>query len=156
MTRYQYQSTLETLLNLDASRFPPNVSSEQIQQFRDTYKHSAHVCRYAHCSRAGDGYDSSKEREKHESKHQRKYHCTVDNCVDSAKGFATEGLLKKHNDKYHFVLAHGTSLADAVKSLKGNQTTSNNQLDFLPGRPDDMDVSPCTPIWNTPLYGTPD
>jgi len=100
---------------------PPSsasVSEEELQDFRDTYGHSAFTCRYAHCERASDGFGSHQEREKHEAQHRREYCCATPACAYSEMGFASRAQLNRHTRKYHAQFDDETSLADEVRALK--------------------------------------
>ncbi len=78
----------------------------------------AFTCRYRHCISANSGFSSLHEREKHESQHRRQYRCDIPTCVDFEKGFATRGLLTKHNRKWHFQIEDEISLVEQIRALK--------------------------------------
>ncbi|KAH7355162.1 hypothetical protein BKA65DRAFT_581895 [Rhexocercosporidium sp. MPI-PUGE-AT-0058] len=137
---HYYQAALEVLLDPDFSKYP----TQGLQSFRDMYRDSAFACRYLHCSRATDGFDSLQQRQKHESKHQRVYRCDITTCMDFKKGFATRGQLGKHANTYHARLVGETTLADAVRADK-KQRVPVGDADNAGAPP-----TPATPI--TPVH----
>jgi hypothetical protein len=115
--RHHYQQTAESLLDDKALVTFPEINNKDLQAFRDTYGASAFVCRYLHCVFSTDGFESSSQRAKHESQHQRRYCCIHSSCVYFTTGFATGNLLKKHNEKYHSAIVDGPSLADSIAKV---------------------------------------
>lgn len=113
-TRHHYQLTLEALLAGHASRTFLGIDVNQLQIFKETYGPSAFTCRYVHCARATDGFETSKKRDEHESAHQRKYRCAHPSCVSFACGFATKRSLNRHNEKYHPTHAKSISLSEGI------------------------------------------
>jgi hypothetical protein len=105
-------------LNSGAPLSSASISEEELQNFRDTYGHSAFTCRYVHCERASDGFGSHQEREKHEAQHRREYRCAKPTCAYSEMGFASRAQLNRHTRKYHAQFDDETSLADEVRALK--------------------------------------
>jgi hypothetical protein len=95
-----------------------SVSEEELQNFQDSYGHSAFTCRYAHFERASDGFGSHQEREKHEAQHRREYRCATPTCAYSEMGFASRAQLNRHTRKYHAQFDDETSFADEVRALK--------------------------------------
>lgn len=118
--RQQYQLTLESLLNDEVTQFLQGINAEVLQKFRQTFGPSAHVCRYLRCPRATDGFESSKQRDSHETSHQRKYRCAYPKCVFHTNGFANKASLTKHNETYHAVVEDVDNLASkiAVKKVR--------------------------------------
>jgi len=112
--RHHYQQTAESLLDNKAQTIFPGINKKDLQAFRDTYGASAYVCRYLHCVFSNDGFDSSSQRAKHESQHQRRFRCAHCTCAYFTAGFPTRNHLNKHNEKFHPVIAKGPTLADIM------------------------------------------
>jgi hypothetical protein len=112
--RYHYQHTTESLLDNTALVMFPEINSKDLQAFRETYGSSAFVCRYLHCAFSTDGFDSSSQRAKHESQHQRLFRCAYSSCVYFPSGFVTRNLLNKHNELYHSAIVEGPGLAESL------------------------------------------
>jgi hypothetical protein len=113
-TRHYYQVMLECLLSAEGTGSFPGIDENQLRNFRDTYGASAFVCRYLHCSKSTDGFDSLRQRDAHEASHQRKYRCAHLSCAYFHTGFATRNALNKHNDKYHDTVSERGTLAQAI------------------------------------------
>jgi hypothetical protein len=113
-TRHYYQLTLEALLANNASRTFPWADANQLQLFKETYGPSAFICRYVHCRRSTDGFDTSKKRDEHETAHQRRYRCAYPLCVSFTTGFATKAALNRHNEKYHPTILENIGLAEGI------------------------------------------
>ncbi|CZR55635.1 uncharacterized protein PAC_05523 [Phialocephala subalpina] len=130
--RHCYQSVLKDLLNPTFSQRPASVSEEELRKFRDTYRDSAFTCRYPHCDRAAEGFDSSQEREKHEAKHRREYRCDAPTCAYSEMGFATRAQLNRHTRKHDSEIADETRLAEAVRAFKRRRLSFLNHASADP------------------------
>jgi hypothetical protein len=109
---------LECLLSGEGDHLLSDINGYQLRNFRDTYGTSAFVCRYLHCSKATDGFDSLQQRDTHEAKHQRKFRCAHPFCAYFHSGFTTRSALKKHNQKYHGAVEDRGTLAQAIIVLK--------------------------------------
>ncbi|EMR87314.1 putative nacht domain protein [Botrytis cinerea BcDW1] len=96
-----FQRTIESLLGSNALTEFPNINQRDIQILRETYGASVFLCRYLNCVRNVDGFETSSQRDKHESHHQRRYQCAHLSCAYYTRGFVTRALLNKHNKKYH-------------------------------------------------------
>jgi hypothetical protein len=92
----------------------PDINNKDLQAFRETYGASAFVCRYLHCVFSTDGFESSSQRAKHESQHQRKFRCAHASCVYFSTGFVNRNLLNRHNERYHQATVGGPSLAESL------------------------------------------
>jgi hypothetical protein len=125
--RYHYQRTTESLLDDSALVTFPEINRTDLQAFRETYGASAFVCRYLHCAFSTDGFESSSQRAKHESQHQRRFRCAHSSCVYFKTGFVTRNLLTKHNEKYHSTIVEGPSLAATLVPAIKNRS----QPDYL-------------------------
>jgi hypothetical protein len=101
-------------LDLQAGVAFPSIAKHDLQTFRETYGASGFVCRYLHCVFSTDGFDSAAQRAKHESQHERRYRCAYSSCVYFTPGFTSCNLLKKHNEKWHPVIAEGPTLAESI------------------------------------------
>jgi hypothetical protein len=112
--RYHYQRTTEFLLDEKALVTFPEINKTDLQAFRETYGASAFVCRYLHCAFSTDGFESSSQRAKHESQHQRRFRCAHSSCVYFKTGFITRNLLTKHNERYHPAIVEGPSLVESL------------------------------------------
>jgi hypothetical protein len=112
--RYHYQRTTEFLLDDKALVTFPEISNKDLQGFREIYGGSAFVCRYLHCVFSTDGFESTSQRAKHESQHQRRFRCAYSSCFSFSTGFVTRNLLNKHNERYHPAIVEGPSLAASL------------------------------------------
>jgi hypothetical protein len=110
----------------------PGLDRKHLQLFREMYGASAFVCRYLHCALSTDGFDSSVQRERHESQHRRRFRCSHSSCTYFMIGFASKPLLNRHNDKWHPLVANGTSLADTIKALNDAPKETYNNAEPLP------------------------
>ncbi|KAG4419689.1 hypothetical protein IFR04_007189 [Cadophora malorum] len=118
--RYLYQEAVETLLDPNTIQSFPGLDSRALQSFAITYGPAAYVCRYIHCNKATDGFDTLKKREAHEAAHQRKFRCADSSCVSFAAGFTSRNALNRHNEKWHRVATQFTPL---LVLLPGNPAT---------------------------------
>jgi hypothetical protein len=123
--RHYYQLTLESLLSDGAPRLFPDLTASVLDGFRAMYGPAAYVCRYIHCSRATDGFDSARKRNAHEATHQRKFRCADPKCVYFSRGFATRAALNKHNDNYHPLIKDDKSLASTIAIQKQRKHNDN-------------------------------
>ncbi|KAF7952570.1 uncharacterized protein EAE97_002067 [Botrytis byssoidea] len=98
---HQFQQTIESLLGTNAPVAFPNINQMDIQVLRETYGASVFICRYVNCVRNVDGFETSSQRDKHESHHQHRYRCAHSSCAYFTSCFVTRVLLNKHNKKYH-------------------------------------------------------
>jgi len=116
----------------------PQISEATLREFREIFGPSAYICRYLHCARATDGFDSMKQREIHEATHQRKFRCAHPSCAYFSSGFATRGALNKHNERYHEVIKDDKTFASAIKSrsersrAKAMPTNSHEDVELGP------------------------
>ncbi|KAH6714004.1 hypothetical protein BKA61DRAFT_428897, partial [Leptodontidium sp. MPI-SDFR-AT-0119] len=99
--RHSYQETVEALLSPRAADYFPDLDSGPLDNFVGIYGPAAYVCRYIHCSKATDGFDTFKQRDAHEAAHQRKFRCADSSCASFATGFTTRNALNRHNEKWH-------------------------------------------------------
>ncbi|KAL3427321.1 NACHT domain-containing protein [Phlyctema vagabunda] len=120
-TQYHYQVILESILK---GGVIPNRSSEDLRKFKELYGPAAFVCRYSYCPRAGNGFGSIRQRDEHESQHQKKFRCAIKSCVSYASGFTNKRTLEKHNQQYHAVIATTKSLRDIIESKKQENNLS--------------------------------
>jgi len=120
--RHYYQSTLESLLDPQAPISFPAISLNTLKVFAEIYGHSAFNCRYQHCSRATEGFQTSKQRDSHEATHRRKLRCQYPSCVDFSTGFTTPSALKRHNKKYHTTIDDEISLSTAISVVESNNS----------------------------------
>jgi hypothetical protein len=127
-TRNYYQTTLEALLRPDAPQKFPYIPSDTLESFKKTYSDSAFLCRRDHCYRYIDGFQSSKERDRYEAAHERKYRCGVSTCVSFASGFATKSLLNKHNESYHAESETRITLTAMVQAKVGENNSPGSPL----------------------------
>ncbi|KAH7409681.1 hypothetical protein BKA64DRAFT_404683 [Cadophora sp. MPI-SDFR-AT-0126] len=121
--RHFYQETVETLLDPNAAHNFPDFDSRALQNFTKTYGPAAYICRYLHCSKATDGFDTLKKREAHESAHQRKFRCAEPSCGSFAAGFTSRNALNRHNEKWHRVV---TQFAPLLVLLPGHPLATTN------------------------------
>jgi hypothetical protein len=112
---YYYRQTVESILDKE---FMQGSNADDLRNFKETYGHSAFVCRYPKCERSSDGFNSQRKREEHESKHTRKFRCPHSTCESFGKGFATQAALNRHNNKYHTTVIKSSSLLDAISSRR--------------------------------------
>jgi hypothetical protein len=112
--RHYYQHAAELLLDGMAELTYPEINEKDLRSFRETYGASAYVCRFLHCVFSSDGFESSSQRARHESQHQRHFRCAHSSCVHFARGFVSRNLLNKHNENYHPVVVEGPSLAESL------------------------------------------
>ncbi len=113
-TRHLYRLALEELLTGNAAQDFLWVDPNQLRFFRETFGSSAFICRYTHCSRATEGFDSAKRRDDHEAAHQRKYRCGHISCLSYLTGFSTRSALNQHNDRYHPTAVQDMSLSKGI------------------------------------------
>src|SRR5258708_2093611 len=73
--RQRYQGIFECLLDSSSSTNWSGVSEQLANRFKETYANSAFVCHYHQCPRALDGFTSAKERDKHETIHNKRFKC---------------------------------------------------------------------------------
>jgi hypothetical protein len=145
--RYHYQHTTESLLDNTALVIFPEINSKDLQAFRETYGSSAFVCRYLHCAFSTDGFDSSSQRAKHESQHQRRFRCPYTSCVYFASGFVTRNLLNKHSELYHSAIVEGPSLAESLAPPPPAKQTAS------PEGATPQPAIPKTPVMPSPRIG---
>ncbi|KAH6703303.1 hypothetical protein BKA61DRAFT_636254 [Leptodontidium sp. MPI-SDFR-AT-0119] len=107
-TRHTYQETVEALLSPRAPDLFPSLDRRALDNFANIYGPAAYVCRYIHCSKATDGFDSKAKRDAHEAAHQRKFRCDDASCASFATGFTTRNALSRHNEKWHRVVTEST------------------------------------------------
>ncbi|TGO32628.1 hypothetical protein BHYA_0301g00120 [Botrytis hyacinthi] len=113
---HHFQRTIESLLGTNSPTAFPNIKQMDIEVLRETYGASVFICRYVNCVRNVDGFETSSQRDKHESHHQRRYQCAHLSCAYFTIGFVTRALLNKHNKKYHS-LATNEELPSLAKIL---------------------------------------
>lgn len=101
---------MEALLDANAIQSFPELDIRALQRFANTYGPAAYVCRYIHCNKATDGFDTLKKRGAHEAAHQRKFRCADSSCVSFAAGFTSRNALNRHNEKWHRVVTRFTPL----------------------------------------------
>ena len=57
-------------------------------------------------------------------------------------GFASKPLLNRHNDKWHPLVANGTSLADTIKALNDAPKETYNNAEPLPPLESPLEMPP--------------
>ena len=119
---------LESLLSADENHLLPDIDDHQLQKFKETYGASAFVCRYLHCLKAVDGFDSQQQRNAHEATHQRMFRCAHPSCAYFRGGFATGNALNKHNEKYHNTIVDRGTLEQAIIAQKQRGVSSTRPL----------------------------
>jgi len=92
---------VEALLSPSAIQRFPDLDNHALQRFADIYGPAAYVCRYIHCSKATDGFESASQRDNHESQHQRQFRCEDDSCASFPAGFLSRSLLVTHMSRCH-------------------------------------------------------
>ncbi|PVH71621.1 hypothetical protein DL98DRAFT_363413, partial [Cadophora sp. DSE1049] len=102
--RYNYQSTLESLLDRTSWHLFPGIERHTLSAFLDTFGSGAFTCHYPQCARAVDGFDTSRQRDTHEAAHTRQFRCNFPRCINFSTGFAKRSALNRHNKQYHQVL----------------------------------------------------
>ncbi|KAH7308822.1 hypothetical protein BKA65DRAFT_174630 [Rhexocercosporidium sp. MPI-PUGE-AT-0058] len=113
-------------ISLESCSLDPTYFSEARNVYQESiFGPAAYVCRYLHCSKATDGFDSLKKRETHEAAHQRKFRCTDTSCASFAMGFTTKNALCRHNEKWHRIATEFTRL---LVLLLGNPSTKGISL----------------------------
>jgi hypothetical protein len=123
-----YQSAVESLLNPQAMLLFPRLDEEKLRLFRETFGPSAFVCRYLHCVRANEGFDTPRKRDLHEAVHQRKFRCSSPSCVNYSTGFATRASMNRHNEKYHNNVEDiATSLSEKISVLMISSEKASRQ-----------------------------
>jgi hypothetical protein len=109
---------VEALLEQQASQSFLLIKPATLRFFSETYGKSAFVCRYLHCVRATQGFDSSQQRNNHEATHERKFRCAETSCASFSLGFATKIALKRHNEKYHAAFNSQGSLLVTIEKAR--------------------------------------
>jgi hypothetical protein len=130
--RHYYQSTLELLLGFNAPRLFPAIEKETLYKFVESFGHLAFVCSYLSCARATNGFDSSIQRDAHETIHEPKFRCAYQSCVYFARGFATRAALKKHNNTYHPSADENPPLSEIIGRAR-NQPKAHNAMSQFGG-----------------------
>ncbi|KAH6692826.1 hypothetical protein BKA61DRAFT_714437, partial [Leptodontidium sp. MPI-SDFR-AT-0119] len=113
--RHVYQETVEMLLSSQAIDSFPGLDTRALHNFTQVFGPAAYVCRYIHCSKSTDGFDTLKKRDAHEVAHQRKFRCADPSCASFALGFTTRNALRRHNEKWHCVVTEFTKLLQPRK-----------------------------------------
>jgi hypothetical protein len=105
-----FQRAFESLLGdaytldyhqMSARYYQMTVTSEDVQKFKIRHGKSAYLCRWSGCVWASAGFQSTAEREKHETTHKQQFRCSDPSCDFASNGFASRHALRKHNLKYH-------------------------------------------------------
>jgi hypothetical protein len=105
-----FQRAFESLLGdaytldyhqMSAKYYQMTVTSEDVQKFKIRHGKSAYLCRWSGCVWASAGFQSTAEREKHETTHKQQFRCSDPSCDFASNGFASRHALRKHNLKYH-------------------------------------------------------
>jgi hypothetical protein len=110
------------------------IDAALVSKFKKTYGESALLCRYPPCQRATLGFSSTRDRDKHESSHTRKFRCADSTCEFYDSGFSTKATLQKHNEMYH------RKMHDFVLPIRRRQNTTDLREKFMarshsPSRP---------------------
>ena len=93
--RAKYQAIVEVLLEKD------DPSDEALKDFKRTHHSGKFLCRFRHCPRAFQGFDSSHRREEHEATHKPRFKCTDLFCGLNGWTFESRVSMKRHTDQYH-------------------------------------------------------
>ncbi|KAI0804447.1 hypothetical protein GGR55DRAFT_691036 [Xylaria sp. FL0064] len=91
-----YQIVLRECLSL---REFPEVSTEEIAQFKRDYGGVAFTCRFPACPRASEGFETDELRVDHETSHAPPLKCPVPSC--QYPSFQTEQALRSHERNCH-------------------------------------------------------
>lgn len=77
---------------------PSKMLSQQYQSFYgpNNFKCERLTCPYYH-----EGFETSKDRDKHTNRHDRPFQCVIETCDQSTFGFTTAKQLEKHTRSYH-------------------------------------------------------
>ncbi|KAH7343012.1 hypothetical protein BKA65DRAFT_587311 [Rhexocercosporidium sp. MPI-PUGE-AT-0058] len=97
---HQYHTITEFLIESSENGIS-GIDATIVRSFKDTYGHSALLCRYRPCPRTSVGFSRVRDRDKHESSHTRKFECEDASCEFHESGFSTKSALQKHTQMYH-------------------------------------------------------
>lgn len=106
---HHFQQTIESLLGTNSPAAFPHINQMDIQVLHKIYGASIFICRYVNCIHNIGGFETSSQRDQHESHHQRRYQCLHSSCAYFTIGFVTRALLNKHNKKYHSLVTNEES-----------------------------------------------
>ena len=105
-----FQTEFESLLSaahsfdcheMSAKYCQMTANWDDIHKFKLRHGKSAFLCRWSGCIWASAGFQSTAEREKHETTHTRRFRCSDPSCDFAQNGFSSRHALKKHTLKYH-------------------------------------------------------
>ncbi|ETS86312.1 hypothetical protein PFICI_00140 [Pestalotiopsis fici W106-1] len=93
-----YQDIVVFLLE---QRDYPEISSEELQRFKNQFRNSGFTCRFDKCHFATIGFDSYAERNEHELTHSKPFTCPITDCKYPA--FVSKAAVQRHVNKIHVV-----------------------------------------------------
>lgn len=102
----EFESLLSAATSLDYHQMSARychmtVNSDYVHKFKIRHGKSAFLCRWSGCIRASAGFQSTVEREKHETTHTQRFRCSDPSCDFAHNGFSFRQALRKHILKYH-------------------------------------------------------
>ena len=89
------RKTIQTLALEDDSATPNQMS------ILDMYGQNLYKCNHVPCVYFCEGFGTKDELEKHLNRHDRPYHCPVNNCSMAPYGFANKKDYERHVRTYH-------------------------------------------------------
>lgn len=75
--------------------------SQRTQKLEEFYGRNHFKCRRLTCPYFYEGFEGSKDREKHLKRHDRPFHCVIETCDQRTFGFTSNTQLEKHMRTYH-------------------------------------------------------
>lgn len=80
----------------------PYIDEALLNSFKETNASKAFRCRYQHCARHYDGFESEEAHREHERCHMPRIMCTETACTYASQlGFKTAAELRRHIESYH-------------------------------------------------------
>lgn len=78
-----------------------STGSRMQDQLEKYYGRNHFKCERVTCPYFHEGFENSKDRDKHMKRHDRPFQCVMENCNQSTFGFSTNKQLEKHMRSYH-------------------------------------------------------
>lgn len=74
---------------------------QSLMKHQDYYGRNHFKCEWLSCPYFHEGFENSKDRDKHTERHDRPFQCVVETCDQATFGFSSNRQLEKHMRTYH-------------------------------------------------------
>ena len=97
-----YDATVQDLLLPSNDLRFSYIPEPYMRRFRKFYCNSKYLCQYVTCTSRAEGFDTERERDRHERSHQPRFYCDDLQCsFKDAIGFPSVAALRRHTRSYH-------------------------------------------------------